>query len=48
VVGDVAKERGEDRVVGDVGAVTGGLVEADATEPVEFEVGCEVLGVGVP
>jgi len=48
VVGDVADERGEDLVVGDVGALTGGLVEAEATEPVEFEVGCEVLGVAVP
>ena len=47
VVGDVAKERGEDSVISDVGVEAGSLVEADAIEPVEVEMGREVLGVGV-
>ena len=47
VVGDVAKERGEDSVVGDVGVEAGSLVEADAVESVEVEMGRKVLGVGV-
>ena len=47
MVGDVAEEQGEDSVVGDVGIEAGSLVEADAVEPLEVEMGREVLGVGV-
>jgi len=47
VVGDVAKERGEDSVVSDVGVDAGSLVEANAVESVEVEMGREVLGVGM-
>jgi len=48
VVGDVEEERGEDLLVGYVEALIGGVVEAEGAETVEFEVGCEVLGVAVP
>jgi len=48
VVGNVEDERGEDLLVGYVEALIGGVVEAEAAETVEFEVRCEVFGVGVP